>query len=137
MQSRVSLLSRLRSPEKAGDEGTSRAAARVREDVLQHLRQICQTRLGSAPSSPSLGLPDLTDVIHAGGETPSFVTRALKRAIDAHEPRLTAVQVIHVPGEAWDNVLRFEIHGQLVLGKNRSAVKFETRLDPSRQVMIR
>src|SRR5688572_21412735 len=115
MQSRVSLLSRLlRSPSDPAEVGSgARSAARVREDVLQHLRQICRTRLGSAPSVPSLGLPDLTDVLHGGGETPTFLTRALKRAIEAYEPRLVNVQVLHVPGETWDQVLRFEIHGQL------------------------
>jgi type VI secretion system protein len=136
LDTRVSLLTRLATSERATGEA-ARSAARLREDVLLHLRSICQTRLGSSPCAPSLGLPDLTDVLNAGGEASSFVVRALKRAIETYEPRLANVQVVHVPGESWDQVLRFEIHAHLLLGKNRSPVRFETRIDPSRQVMIR
>lgn len=143
----VSLLNRLRKmtteTDAAGLSGTStrrsgeRSVAGVREDVLLHLRQICATRFGSAPAAPSLGLPDLTDIFHGGADAPSFIARSLQRAIGLYETRLVNVQVFHVPGDANDPVLRFEIRGQLSVDGGRTAVQFETRIDPSRRVMIR
>lgn len=111
--------------------------AGVREDVLQNLQHICRTRLGSAPSAPNCGLPDLTDVLQSTLETADIVARALKNTIEAHEPRLTGVRITHIPGEQMDQLLRFQITAQLVVAGRRSPVMFETRIDPSRRVVVR
>ena len=114
-----------------------RGAAGVREDVLLHLRQICATRFGSAPCSANLGMPDLTDIFHGGADAPMFIARSLQRAIQAYEPRLANVQVSTLPADPNDPLLRFEIRGQLLADGGRTQVLFETRIDPSRRVMIR
>lgn len=127
--------------EELAGGGRGRAAERgvasVREDVLLHLRQLCGTRFGSAPSVPNLGIPDLTDVFHGGADAPMYITRSLQRAIATYEPRLMNAQVIHLAGDESDPTLRFEIRGQLTVDGGRTQVQFETRIDPSRRVMIR
>ena len=111
--------------------------ASVRDDVLQNLQFICRTRLGSAPSAPQCGLPDLTDVLRSNIDTATLVVRALKYTIETHEPRLTGLRIVHIPGEEWDHVLKFQITATIVIGNKRSPVTFETRIDPSRRVVIR
>lgn len=97
-----------------------------------------RTRLGSSPATSGYGLPDLTDVLRSNLDTPSLVARALKQSIEAFEPRLVNVRVTHLPGESWEQQLRFEIFAHLVdADRKRSPLTFETRIDPSRQVMIR
>lgn len=118
-------------------ERPERGVAGVREDVLLHLRQMTATRFGSAPCSTTLGLPDLTDIFHGGGDAPVFLARSLQRAIQTYEPRLANVQVSHLPSDPNDPLLRFEIRGQLLADGGRTQVLFETRIDPSRRVMIR
>lgn len=139
----ISLLARLRKmgsdqadPGARVDRG-DRGAAGVRDDVLLHLRQMTATRFGSAPCSTNLGLPDLTDIFHGGADAPMFLARSLQRAIQAYEPRLVNVQVSHIPADPNDPLLRFEIRGQLVTDGGKTQVLFETRIDPSRRVMIR
>jgi len=109
----------------------------MREDVLRNLSEMLRTRLGSAPSSVGYGLPDLTDLVRAGAEIGAMVGRALKRAIETFEPRLANVRVVHTPGEHWDHLLRFEVSAQLVNERSRQPLVFETRIDPSRRVIIR
>jgi len=84
-----------------------------------------------------MGLVDLTDVFHGGEDAPMFLSRSLQRAIQVYEPRITNVQVFHLQRDESDPLLRFEIRGQLVVDGARTQVLFETRIDPSRRVMIR
>jgi type VI secretion system protein len=132
MADRRSLLQRLR-PEM---QRTSAASA-VRDDVVQSLRAMLRTRLGSAPSTEGYGLPDLTDAIRSQGDIAADIGRVLKWSIETFEPRLVNVRVSHSPGETWDQKLRFEVSAELVIDRVRHGVVFETRIDPSRRVIIR
>lgn len=113
------------------------SAGEVRSAVLGHLQQMCRTRQGSCPTAPMYGLPDLTDVMRSPSEMVELVARALAYTIDTYEPRLRGVRVQHIPGEGWDQQLRFSITAQLVTNSSGGAlVKFATRIDPSRRVMV-
>ena len=68
-------------------------------------------------------------------ETAALVGRALAFTIETYEPRLCNVRVEHVPGDGADNLLRFSISARLIAG-DRSLVKFATRVDPSRRVLV-
>ena len=65
------------------------------------------------------------------------MAQSLRHTIQTYEPRLQQVQVLHVPSEVTDLTLRFEVRGRVVLEGNKTAVKFETALDPSRRLTIR
>jgi type VI secretion system lysozyme-like protein len=137
----ISLLSRLQGmtaePSEPRGPTESGKTARLREDVLRNLRHLCGTRFGSAPCSPAFGIADLSDIFRSGEDPAALISRSLQRAIQAHEPRLMNVQVNQTRGAQSDLVLRFEIRGQLVADGGRTQVLFETRIDPSRRVMIR
>lgn len=129
---RGSLLGRLRNAGKS-----SSVPLTVRDDVLRSLGEMLQTRLGSTPSSSNYGLPDLTDLIRADVDLPAVVSRSLKHAIEAYEPRLVNVRITHIPSPSWEQTLRFEVSAQLAGDKSRRPLTFETRIDPSKQVSLR
>jgi len=130
LEKRISLLGRLRK----GSTPTGRA---FREDVIENLRELLRTRLGSSPSASGYGLPDMTDLIRSTEDVAVVVARSLKLAIEAFEPRLVNVRVTHAPGESWDQQFKFEVTAQLANDKSRSPIRFETRIDPSHQVSVR
>jgi type VI secretion system lysozyme-like protein len=65
-----------------------------------------------------------------------MVANALRRNLEKYEPRLAAVEVEHLQGEVWDQRLRFSIKAQLIVGRNRERVSFETRIDPTRRITV-
>lgn len=113
------LLSRLAAP------GTSPGEV---EAILEHLRVLLNTRLGSAPSAPRYGVMDLSDVVHAFPEAAQVLVRSIRATLIEHEPRLEAVAVRHVTGEG-ELTLRFEISAQLA-GPRARAVRFFTTVRP-------
>lgn len=129
----VSLLARVRAPN--AHRGVPSESA-VRASILEHLQAMCSTRLGSMPVRPDYGLPPITEMVHSFPDAASALARALLHTIKTYEPRLTAVQVRHVPSEPHELVVRFEVLAMLAHGDASAPVRFETRIDSSRRVRI-
>lgn len=104
--------------------------------MLAHLQRMCRTRRGSVPTAPGYGLPDLSEIIVSAPELAEDVARALRYNLEHYEPRLTRVEVLHLPSDSWDQRLRFQIKGELVVGGTRERVSFETRIDPTRRISV-
>ena len=117
--------------------GSAPSGRALREDVLENLRELLRTRLGSSPSAGGYGLPDMTDLIRSTEDVSLIVARSLKVAIETFEPRLVNVRVTHAPGETWDQQFRFEVSAQVANDRSRTPIRFETRIDPSHQVSVR
>jgi type VI secretion system protein len=131
-----SLLTRIRRPELA-------AARRhvpgneLREDILDHLRGMCSTRIGTMLTRPDYGIPDVTEMLVSFPEAITALQRSLKHTVVTYEPRLTNVRVNYIPSEVNDLIVRFEILAQLVTDDGKTPVKFETVLDVSRKISVR
>lgn len=130
------LLMRIRRPELAAARRQV-SDQEVRDSVLDHLRLMCTTRLGTMITSPTFGVPDLSEIAHAFPDAITVLTRALKQSIADHEPRLKNVVIRHVPNEDAVLTLRFEISGTVMNGESKAAVKFETTIDDKRTVRVR
>jgi len=130
------LLTRIRRPELA----TARREVsdqEVRDSVLDHLRLMCTTRQGTMITSPTFGVPDLSEIVHSFPDAINVMAKALKQSIIDHEPRLKNAVIRHVPNEDATLTLRFEIVGTIINGDQRAAVKFETTIDDRRAVRVR
>ncbi|MGH7298136.1 MAG: type VI secretion system baseplate subunit TssE [Polyangiaceae bacterium] len=132
----MTLLSKIRRPELAQPR---RAVSdrEIRESILQNLINMCCTRLGTMLTCPDYGIADVSEMIHSFPDAISLMAQTLRHTIQTYEPRLQNIQVIHVPSEITDLTLRFEVRGRVVLEGSKTAVKFETALDPSRKLTIR
>jgi type VI secretion system protein len=67
----------------------------------------------------------------------TLMAQSLRHTIQTYEPRLQNVQVVHMPSETIELTLRFEVRGRAVIDGSKTAVKFDTALDPSRRLTIR
>lgn len=130
------LLTRIKRPELAAARREV-SDQEVRESVLEHLRLMCTTRLGTMLTSPTFGVPDLSEIVHSFPDAITVMSRALKQSIADHEPRLKNVVIRHVPNEDSSLTLRFEITGTILNGDGKAAVKFETTIDDRRAVRVR
>ena len=136
MRGGVTLLSKIRKPELAQPR---RAVSdrEIRDSILQNLVCMCTTRMGTMLTAPDYGIADVSEMIHSFPDAISLMAQTLRHTISTYEPRLQNVQVIHIPSEVTDLTLRFEVRARVVLEGSKTAVKFETALDPSRKLTIR
>lgn len=122
-----SLLERIRNQE------TRRSDAR--RSVLENLRRLCSTRLGSAPACPDYGVPDVIHYAATTADAIPGIVRALRAAILAAEPRLTGVRI--EPVETEEQGYHFQVTAQIATGRrSRENVAFRTQLGPGHQLRI-
>ncbi len=124
------LLGRLEGGESSVVRGGDATAA-----IAAHLRALLNTRIGSAPTAPSYGVVDFTDLVYAFPYSISMLAASIRTTILAFEPRLKNVNVRHLPDEDM-LILKFEISGQLADGKERGTLRFRTEVSPSGQVTL-
>lgn len=131
----ASLLSRIRSP-RSRDGGAAPSDRALRDSILEHLRAMCSTRLGSMLVRPDYGLPSVSEMVHSFPDAASALARALLHTIEKYEPRLTQVKVRHVPSAPSDLMVRFEVTAMLSGSDEATPLRFETRIDSSRRVSV-
>ena len=83
------------------------------------------------------GIATISEMVYAFPEAITLMASTLKHSIQAYEPRLEGVQVVHIPNDGLELILRFEIRCRLAGDPTRKPLKFETTLDASRRVTIR
>lgn len=130
------LLARVRAPHAVRDVGNESASRALRESILQHLQSMCTTRLGSMPIRPDYGLPSVPEMVHSFPDAIDAITRALVHTIETYEPRLTNVDVRHVPSEMAALVIRFEVTAHLRGNDGDVPLRFSTSIDASRRVTV-
>ncbi len=131
-----SLLRRIRQPELSAPRRIV-SDDEVRASVLENLRAICSTRVGSALTCPDYGIVSVTDIVHSCPDAIGSILESVRHSIRTYEPRLTNATVTYVPpGEVRELTIRFEISGRLMNGGRRVAVKFQTVIDATRNVRV-
>lgn len=131
-----SLLARIRNPELYTVRRTS-SDREIRDNILNHLRMMCSTRQGTMLTCPDYGICDVSEMVHSFPDAIAMMARSIRHTIQTYEPRLANVQVKHVPNETADLTLRYEISAQCVVEGQKTPLKFQTSLDPSRKLTIR
>jgi type VI secretion system protein len=129
-----SLLTRIR--EQIGQTGRA-TEQQVRDSILENLRAMCQTRVGSMLSCPDFGIVSVSELMRTS-EGASILADSIRNTVKAHEPRLRNVRVQHVPSE--DMTLHFKINAQMVVDGRSSRpgpnVLFDTTVDPSHLISV-
>jgi len=100
------------------------------DSILEHLRNMLNSRQGSALIADNYGMPDLTNF--PGEDLAASVAeleRLMKTTIEMYEPRLTNIKISYNP-DANDNLtLRFNISAEIVATygeSNQQPIFFET-----------
>lgn len=131
-----SLLKRIRDPALAAPRRIV-TDAEVRTGVLDNLRAMFATRLGSVLTCPDYGIVSVTDIVHSCPDAIEDILRSIRHTIRTYEPRLVAPVVRYLEGDAARGLtIRFEISGQLANGDRRTPVKFESVIDATRTVRV-
>jgi type VI secretion system protein len=109
----------------------------VTTSVSSHLSKMLSTRAGSVQTLPDYGLPDLNDMRLSLHDALRQAKEAIRRFIEAYEPRLSNVQVVSQPRGSDPLKLTFTIEGWLEVEGIRGAVSFTAHLDGSGNVKVR
>ncbi|MEJ7734031.1 MAG: type VI secretion system baseplate subunit TssE, partial [Polyangiaceae bacterium] len=85
----ASLLTRIaQAANPSSSERTTYRDHDVESAVLRNVRQILNTRAGSALTVPDYGVVQLSELIHDFPDAIGIMQRAIKATLAAHEPRL-------------------------------------------------
>lgn len=137
MARELSLLDRIKHPDREDRRAVDPDAGRLAQSVLRNLERLLNSRHGSAPTSLDYGIPSLEDVMHGGTDSLRELTAEIKRTIEQYEPRLRTVRVRLVPRTDDDTLLRFDITAELPIGGRRARVHFETRVENSGRLSVK
>ena len=131
------LLERLASPRAAQARTMQEDVREQPRSVQRHLSKLLNSRHGHALAQPDHGLPAPEDLVHAmPGAVPEML-RSVRACLEKYEPRLGAVEVVHIESEDQALALRIRIHAQLVTGTRRVPVMFDTTIDGSGRIQVR
>lgn len=136
MARELSLLDRLRTPERERRLSALPDPAVLSGSVLDNLRRLLNTRQGRCVTRPEYGIPSLEDVRFGGMDGVKELARDIQLSIERFEPRLQRVRVRVLPRTEELTTVRFEIVAELVTPDGRSRVAFETRLDDSGRLVV-
>jgi len=98
----------------------------ARDSILEHLRCLLNTRVGSVLTRPDYGLEPLADIMARSGK--AGVVAAIRRLIETFEPRLEpGIEIASFERATDPFVLRLEVVCRLK--QTRQRVRFETLVD--------
>ncbi|MGA8135784.1 MULTISPECIES: type VI secretion system baseplate subunit TssE [Pseudomonas] len=129
-----SLFERLNG-DAASRKGLPREASAM-ASVAAHLAKMLSTRAGSVQTLPDYGLPDLNDMRLSLHDSLTQARDAIRKFIEAYEPRLSKVQVVSMPRDKDHLRLTFAIEGVLEVEGIKRQVKFTANLDGSGNVKV-
>ena len=105
--------------------------------MLDNLRMMCGTRIGSALTVPDYGIVSVTDIVHNCPDAIESILESIRHTVKTYEARLSGVTVKYVPdAEMRDLTIRFEVSGQFMNGGRKVPVKFQTVIDATRNVRV-
>ena len=126
----------LRRIERAADP-TSNERRYYRGDdlesaVVEHLKELLNTRRGASLSAPDYGIDDVAELARDFPDSLADMQRAIKNTLLKYEPRLKNVQVraVKPDTEGADLVAHFEVTAQLIdQNGERQPFRFRTSMD--------
>lgn len=129
-----SLLTRIREEISATGRATEQ---QIRDSILENLRAMCQTRVGTMLSCPEFGIASISELARSP-EGASILADSIRSTVRQYEPRLKNVRVQQIASE--DMTLRFKITAEMVVTErsNRRGpnVQFDTVVDQTRMISV-
>ena len=132
-----SLFDRLNRPKGGAARTASDGTPGQIRSILKHLQRMLNSRVGHAPAQMDYGIPDPGEVAHNYSDAINQIQKSIKACVEKYEPRLTAVNVMHVVATDDILTLRFQITGQVANTKERIPVLFDTLVDPSGRIKLK
>ena len=108
----------------------------LRQSILQNLERILNSRAGMSIACESYGIPDLTQIVNGVPERAREIEKALEKCIREYEPRLTHVEVEHVPNAHGPMTACFKVRAGVSSGKSTEDLWFETVVVSSGRVRL-
>lgn len=106
--------------------------------IINHLKNMLNTRQGSSLTCPDYGLMEVSEVLHEFPDAIGLLQRSIKNSVQQYEPRLKNVQVRQVKSDAAQAmVLEFEITAQIQFPDGRrQQLRFGASVDHSGNVRM-
>ncbi len=108
----------------------------LRSSILQNLERILNSRAGMSQACEGYGIPDLTQIVNGVPERARDIERALEQCIRQYEPRLTQVEVEHIPDAHGPMTACFKVRAATSTGKSAEDIWFETVVVSSGRVRL-
>jgi type VI secretion system protein len=132
-----SLLERIDHPEVESIRQLTPDTDELSRSILRNLQNMFNTRQGSVLTVAEYGSPDFNDLVDQFPDAIMEIRKSILYNVKEYEPRLKNIRVRHIPDEENPLDLKFEISGQLNLGKSRTSVAFTTIMGDSGRIRIR
>ena len=132
-----SLLERIDHPEVESIRQLTPDTDELSRSILRNLQNMFNTRQGSVLTVAEYGSPDFNDLVDQFPDAIMEIRKSILYNVKQYEPRLKNIRVRHIPDEENPLDLKFEISGQLNLGKSRTSVAFTTIMGDSGRIKIR
>lgn len=132
----VSFLDRLDNGLEASAFQGNVEIAQVFDSIKDNLVNILNTRVGSAPSTPLLGLMDFNDASVDTLDLSVRIKRSIQTCIAHYEPRLSAVSITINNEEHNPLTLGFTIEATLNSDSLHDSVRFQLLLDNNHQYRV-
>lgn len=107
------------------------------DSILRNLQDILNSHAGCCEIRRDYGMPDFNDLAGHFPDAISIITRAIKAQIENFEPRLSNINVRHIPDP--DNPLgfSFSIAVTLTLDDGTERLNFQTDLSDDGKLRVR
>lgn len=132
-----SLLERIDHPEDESIRQLTPDTDKLSRSILRNLQNIFNTRQGSVLTLADYGSPDFNDLVDQFPDAIMEIRKSILYNVKEYEPRLKNIRVKHIPDEENPLDLKFEIYGQLNLGKSKNSIAFTTIMGDSGRIKIR
>jgi type VI secretion system protein len=103
--------------------------------LLGHVRDLLNTRLGTAPAQMELGTPPPSELMRGDRPLIERMQRSIGEAIERYEPRLAAVRVTLDADGADAFMLRFRVRARVAA--TGADIAFRTFVDPAGRLAVR
>lgn len=130
------IFERLGKPLGSHGAGAFDAPETIRSSILQNLERILNSRAGMSQACEGYGIPDLTQIVNGVPERAREIERALEQCIRQYEPRLTQVEVEHIPDAHGPMTACFKVRAAASTGKSAEDLWFETVVVSSGRVRL-
>jgi len=107
------------------------------DSVLTNIANVLNTRAGCCETRADFGMPDFNDLAGNFPNAIPIIAQAVRAQIEAFEPRMRDVIVVHVPDPKRPIDLRFQISGWATVGGSTERISFDTLVGDDGHTLVR
>jgi type VI secretion system protein len=133
----ITVLERLAETARGGAKRTVREdRGAVMRSVLNNLQRILNTREGSAPAHPDLGVRSPFELMQGYPQSGQAIVDAVRLCIERYEPRLANVRVALEAADPRGGVISFQVSAMLAGGDRADLISFHTAIGSDGRIRL-